>query len=331
MQVGLLGWVIFIAVIIGLLCVDLFLLNRKAHKVSVKEAVVFSGIWVLLALLFAWGVQQKAGTTVASQFLAGYMLELSLSVDNLFVFLLIFSAYKVPEKFLHKVLFWGILGAIVLRMVFISLGAALVANFHWVLYLFGAFLLFTGIKLLFHKGEEGHEENALIRWVRIFLPVTKDYDPQGRFFVRIKGRLWATPLLLVVAVVESSDVLFAVDSIPAVFGVTKDPFVVYTSNIFAILGLRSMFFALEGLMHMFRFLKIGLSVILILIGLKLLFLHLVEQRLGLEHVEFLVLGVVAVVLLASVGLSILFPVKPHKVAAKPKPARKRVAAKRVKA
>jgi tellurite resistance protein TerC len=311
LQVGWGAWVLFIAGILGLLTLDLVVLNKKAHKTSVREALVFSAIWVTLALLFAWGIFEKGGSKVASQFLAGYMLELSLSVDNLFVFLLIFAAYKVPEKYLHKVLFWGILGAIVLRMVFIGLGAALVSKFEWVLYVFGAFLIFTGIKLLFHKGDEEGDvsDSALVRLVHRFIPVTDKYDKAGSFFIRKAGRWMATPLLLVVIVVEFSDVLFAVDSIPAVFGVTHDPFIVYTSNIFAILGLRSMFFALEGLMHMFRFLKIGLSIILILIGLKLCFLHLVEQRLGLTNVEYLVLGVVALVLLGSVGVSMLFPEK----------------------
>jgi tellurite resistance protein TerC len=313
LQVGWVAWVLFVAGILGLLTLDLVVLNKKAHKTSVKEALVFSAIWVTLALLFAWGILEKGGPKAASQFLAGYMLELSLSVDNLFVFLLIFAAYKVPEKYLHKVLFWGILGAIVLRMLFIGLGAALVSRFEWVLYLFGAFLIFTGIKLLFHEDGDGDvSDSALVRLVHRFIPITERYDKQGSFFVRQAGRWLATPLFLVVLVVEFSDVLFAVDSIPAVFGVTHDPFIVYTSNIFAILGLRSMFFALEGLMHMFRFLKVGLSIILVLIGLKLCFLHLVEQRLGLTNVEYLVLGVVALVLLGSVGVSMLFPEKKHR-------------------
>lgn len=323
MHVGPLGWALFILFILAMLSVDLLLLNRDAHRSSVKEALFFSAFWVLLALLFAGGLWQRAGGQVATQFLTGYVLELSLSVDNLFVFLLIFAAYKVPQKFLHKVLFWGILGAIVLRMAFIGLGAALVANFAWVLYVFGAFLLFTGLRLLFHGDEEGSAstEGWLVRLVRRFFHVTHDYDAKGSFFVRYKGAWAVTPLLLVVLVVESSDVLFAVDSIPAVFGVTKDPFVVYTSNIFAILGLRSLFFALAGLMHMFRFLKVGLSLILILIGLKLCFLHLVEAQWGLQHVELWVLALVLLILLASVGLSVLLP---EPKAKKPKPKARRL-------
>jgi tellurite resistance protein TerC len=312
MEVGVLGWALFILFILGMLGLDLFVLNRRAHKTTVKEAIVFSAVWVTLALLFAWGLWQhggEQGAVLASQFLTGYVLELSLSVDNLFVFLLIFAAYKVPERLLHKALFWGILGAIVLRMAFIGVGAALISRFAWVLYVFGAFLLFTGVRLLFHQdeGEAGAREGWLVRQLRRVFHVTKDYDAKGSFFVRHKGAWALTPLLLVVAIIESTDVLFAVDSIPAVFGVTKDPFIVYTSNIFAILGLRSMFFALEGLMRLFRFLKTGLSVILILIGLKLCFLHLVEEQLRLRHVELMVLGVVLLVLLGSVGLSILLP------------------------
>jgi tellurite resistance protein TerC len=323
MDVGFLGWALFIAFILGVLCLDLFVLNRAARKTTVREAIVFSGVWVTLALLFAWGVWQQGGEqggALASQFLTGYVLELSLSVDNLFVFLLIFAAYKVPERLLHKALFWGILGAIVLRMAFIGVGAALVSRFAWVLYLFGAFLLFTGLRLFFHReeGEAGAREGWLVRQVRRLFHVTKDYDAKGSFFVRHKGAWAATPLLLVVAIIESTDLLFAVDSIPAVFGVTKDPFIVYTSNIFAILGLRSMFFALEGLMHMFRFLKPGLSLILILIGLKLCFLHLVEARLQLRHVELMVLGVVLLILLGSVGLSILLPAREARRPARPR-------------
>ena len=310
LQVGWAGWALFIAAILGLLVLDLVVFNRKARKTGVKEALFFSAVWISLAMVFAGGLYQKTGPLPASQFLAGYLLELSLSVDNLFVFLLIFAAYKVPDQFLRKTLFWGILGAIVLRMAFIGLGAVLVARFAWVLYVFGAFLIFTGIKLLFHKeGVDDVADSALVKFLHKVLPVTEHYDDKGSFFVRQAGRWMATPLLIVVLVVESSDVLFAVDSIPAIFGVTRDPFIVYTSNIFAILGLRSMFFALEGLMHMFRFLSVGLAVILILIGMKLCFLHLVEAQLGLEHVEFMVLGVVALVLAVSMGLSMIFPKK----------------------
>ena len=319
LQVGVQGWAFFLLAILGLLALDLVVLNRNAHKTTVREALFFSAIWISLALAFAGGLWVKAGPAPATQFLSGYLLELSLSVDNLFVFLLIFAAYKVPDQFLRKVLFWGILGAIVLRMLFIGLGAVAIAKAAWLLIVFGVFLVFTGFKLLLHKAGDSSKhtkEGLLVRVLRSFMPVSKANDSKGSFFVRQAGHWAATPLLLVVLVIEGSDVLFAVDSIPAVFGVTKDPFIVYTSNIFAILGLRSMFFALEGLMHMFRFLSKGLAVILVLIGLKLCFSHWVETGLGLQHVEFWVLGVVLLVLLASVALSVLIPVQEQ--ASKPK-------------
>lgn len=314
LQVGAWGWALFLAFIIGLLVLDLVVFNRQAHKTTVREALLFSAFWIALALCFAGVLYRKAGPAPATQFLSGYLLELSLSVDNLFVFLLIFAAYRVPPKYLRKVLFWGILGAIVLRMAFIGLGAVMIEKAHWVLYLFGIFLVFTGIKLLVHDddGSQHAAEGALVRGFKRLVPLAKKNDARGSLFVRQAGKWAATPLLLVVLVVESSDVLFAVDSIPAVFGVTRDPFIVYTSNIFAILGLRSMFFALEGLMHMFRFLTVGLAVILVLIGLKLCFMDLIEAHWGVQHVEFIVLGVVVAVLAASVGLSVLIPAPQRK-------------------
>jgi tellurite resistance protein TerC len=309
LQVGLGGWLCFIALILGLLALDLLVFNRQARQTSIREALVLSGLWLGLALGFAGGLYAKAGAAPAAQFLSGYLLELSLSVDNLFVFLLIFSAYRVPPKHLRKALFWGVLGAIVLRLAFISVGAALISRYEWILAVFGAFLLFTGVKLCFERDHGRSADSPLARGLRRVLPVTEAFDPGGAFFVRQAGRWMATPLLLVVLVIESSDVLFAVDSIPAVFGVTRDPFIVFSSNIFAILGLRSLFFALQGLMHLFRFLKTGLALILILIGLKLCFSAWIERRWGLQHTEAAVLGLVAAVLLGSVALSILIPEK----------------------
>ncbi len=303
-------WAAFIIFVLAMLGLDLFI-NRNAHKPSVKEALVWSAFWILLAMTFYAGLRMHpaAGPAVAAPFLTAYILEKALSVDNLFVFLVIFAHYKVPERYHHKVLFYGILGAIVMRAIFIGLGAALISKFSWVLYVFGAFLVYTGIKLLLHKGEEEHDpsDTWVVRGLSKILPVTKNYHG-GDFFVRLKGKLWATPLLVVVLVIESSDVIFAVDSIPAVFAVTRDPFIVYTSNIFAILGLRSLFFALEGVMHMFRFLKVGLSVILVLIGLKLLFIHAIEQRFQVNNLNTVVLGVVGAILLISVAASMAFPV-----------------------
>ena len=309
LQVGIGGWLLFVGLILGLLALDLLVFNRQARQTPVREALILSAVWLSLALGFAGGLYVKAGTVPAAQFLSGYLLELSLSVDNLFVFLLIFGAYQVPPQHLRKALFWGILGAIVLRLAFISVGAALISRFEWVLAVFGAFLLFTGVKLCFERDHGRSADSLLTRGLRRLLPVTEGFDPDGAFFVRQAGRWMATPLLLVVLVIESSDVLFAVDSIPAVFGVTRDPFIVFSSNIFAILGLRSLFFALQGFMHLFRFLKMGLALILVLIGLKLCFSAWIEQRWGMQPIEAIVLGLVAVVLLGSVALSILIPEK----------------------
>jgi tellurite resistance protein TerC len=309
LQVSPLGWGLFLSFVLAMLALDLFI-NRHAHKPSIKEALVWSAFWILLALLFYVGLRMHpaAGPAVAAPFLTGYILEKALSVDNLFVFLVIFAHFKVPDRYHHKVLFYGILGAIVMRAIFIGLGAALVARFHWVLYIFGAFLVYTGIKLLVHKGEDEIDpsKSLVVRGLGKLLPVTKKYH-DGDFFVRLKGKLWATPLLAVVLVVEASDVVFAVDSIPAIFAVTRDPFIVYTSNIFAILGLRSLYFALEGVMHMFRFLKVALSIILVLIGLKLLFIHWIEKSLNVGNLNTIVLGVVGAILLVSVAASMAYP------------------------
>lgn len=310
LQVSPLAWTLFMVFVLAMLALDLFI-NRHAHKPSIKEALVWSAFWILLSMVFYAGLRMhpSAGPAVAAPFLTGYILEKALSVDNLFVFLVIFAHYKVPERYHHKVLFYGVLGAIVMRALFIGLGAALVSRFSWVLYIFGAFLVYTGIKLVLHKGDEEHDpsETWIVKGLSKLLPITKDYH-DGRFFVRLKGKLWATPLLLVVLVVEASDVIFAVDSIPAVFAVTRDPFIVYTSNIFAILGLRSLYFALEGIMHMFRFLKMALSVILVLIGLKLLFIHWIEKQLHVANLNTIVLGVVGAILLVSIAASMAFPV-----------------------
>jgi len=295
-------WVIFNVVVLGVLALDLLVLHRKAHAVSLRESLAWSCIWVSLALLFALGVYFVRGEEKALEFLTGYVIEWSLSVDNLFVFLVIFSYFAVPPLYQHRVLFWGILGALVLRAIFIGTGTALLANFHWMIYVFGGFLVFTGIKLLF-AGEEkiAPEKNPAVRLVRRFIKVTPDYQGQ-RFFIRKDGALWATPLLLVLVVVETTDVIFAVDSIPAIFGITLDPFIVYTSNVFAILGLRALFFLLAGVMDMFRYLKVGLSFVLCFVGAKMMIVDFYKIPIGIS------LGVVAGIL----GISILasFLVRP---------------------
>jgi len=263
-------WIGFNAFILAMLALDLGVFHRKSHEVSVKEATAWSAVWITLAMIFNAGIWYFRGAEAGIQFLTGYLIEKSLSVDNIFVIALIFSFFAVPRLYQHRVLFWGILGALVMRAIFIVAGAALLARFHWILYLFGAFLLFTGIKMALHRDEEIHpEHNPVLKLVRRLIPVTKDYR-EGHFFVRHAGKLMATPLFLVLVLVETTDLIFAVDSIPAIFAVTEDPFLVYTSNIFAILGLRSLYFLLAGVMDKFVYLKLGLSAILVFVGGKML-------------------------------------------------------------
>jgi TerC family integral membrane protein len=292
-------WVVFNIFVLGILAVDLLVLHRKAHTVSLREALAWSCVWVSLALAFGVGIYVIQGGEKALEFLTGYVIEWSLSVDNLFVFLVIFSYFSVPPIYQHRVLFWGILGALVLRALFIATGTALLANFHWMIYVFGAFLIFTGIKLLF-VGEEKiePEKNPAVRLVRRFIKITPEYHGQ-RFFVRKDGKLWATPLFLVLVVVETTDVIFAIDSIPAIFGITLDPFIVYTSNVFAILGLRALFFLLAGVMEMFRYLRVGLSFVLCFVGLKMLIAEFYKIPIGIS------LGVVGGILMISILASML--------------------------
>ena len=265
----LIFWVAFNSFVVLMLVLDLAVFHRKAHEVRYREAIAFSIMWISLAAIFAVGVYFWRGRATALEFTTGYLVEESLSVDNLFVFLLIFRYFRVPGEYQHKVLFWGIVGALVMRGVFILAGVALIQRFHWIIYIFGAFLVYTGVQLLRSGEKEIHpEQNPILRAFRRWVPVTKDYEG-GRFLVRHKG-LYATPLLLVLIVVETTDVMFAADSIPAVLAISHDPFIVYTSNVFAILGLRSMYFALAGLMEAFHYLHYGLSLILMFIGVKML-------------------------------------------------------------
>ena len=292
-------WVVFNIFVLGILAIDLLVLHRKAHAVSLREALAWSCVWVSMALLFGIGIYFFRGGEKALEFLTGYVIEWSLSVDNLFVFLVIFSYFAVPSMYQHRVLFWGILGALVLRAIFIATGAALLANFHWMIYVFGGFLIFTGIKLLF-VGEEKiePEKNPAVRLVRRFINVTPEYHGQ-QFFIRKGGSLWATPLFLVLVVVETTDVIFAVDSIPAIFAITLDPFIVYTSNVFAILGLRALFFLLAGVMEMFRYLRVGLAFVLCFVGAKMLIAEFYKVPIGMS------LGVVGGILLISILASVL--------------------------
>ena len=263
-------WVGFNAFILAMLALDLGVFHRKSHEISVREATIWSGVWIALAMVFNAGIWYFRGGEAGIQFFTGYLIEKSLSVDNIFVIALIFGFFAVPKIHQHRVLFWGILGALVMRAIFIVAGAALLARFHWIIYLFGAFLLFTGIKMALHRHEEIHpEHNPVLKLVRKLVPVTNDYH-EGHFFVRHADKLMATPLFLVLVLVETTDLIFAVDSIPAIFAVTEDPFLVYTSNIFAILGLRSLYFVLAGVMDKFVYLKPGLAAILVFVGAKML-------------------------------------------------------------
>jgi tellurite resistance protein TerC len=279
-----------------MLVLDLGLFHRRAHTVKFREALAWSAAWIALAAIFAVIIFFWHGRTPALEFATGYVIELSLSVDNLFVFLLIFRFFQVPAIHQHKVLFWGILGAFIMRAVFIAAGVGLIVRFHWIIYVFGAFLVYSGIKLFFQKEAEIHpEKNPILRLFRRWVPVTKEYVG-NKFFVRSPG-LYATPLFIVLLVVETTDLLFAVDSIPAILAITRDAFIVYTSNVFAILGLRSMYFALAGMMEMFRYLHYGLSLVLIFVGAKMLLSHYFE--IPTPVVLTVVAGVLAISVIAS--------------------------------
>jgi len=295
-------WILFNLFVVAMLALDLGVFSRRAHTVGFREALGWSSMWLALAAAFAVLVYFWHGRPVALEFVTGYVIELSLSVDNLFVFLVIFRYFRVPAEQQHKVLFWGILGALVMRGVFILAGVGLIRRFHWIIYLFGAVLVYSGIRLFREGEEEIHpEKNPILRLFRRWMPVTKDYV-NGKFFVRTP-ELCATPLLVVLLVVETSDVLFAVDSIPAVLAITLNAFIVYTSNVFAILGLRSMYFALAGVMEMFDYLHYGLSLVLIFVGAKMLVSHYYQIPTEVA------LAVVVAVLGVSVVASVLFPRK----------------------
>jgi tellurite resistance protein TerC len=262
-------WVGFNLFVLALLALDLGVFHRNSHAVSLKEAGIWSVVWITLALTFNAGLYFFMGPEPALQFFTGYLIEKSLSVDNIFIFVLLFTYFSVPAAYQHRVLFWGIIGALLMRGTLIALGAALLEQFHWILYLFGAFLIFTGIRMGLHKETEVHpEQNPLLRLVRGMVPVTKDYE-HDRFFLRRAGQVMVTPLFLVLLVIETTDLVFAVDSIPAIFAVTQDPFIVYTSNVFAILGLRSLYFVFAHVMGKFYYLKLGLAVILSYVGVKM--------------------------------------------------------------
>jgi len=272
MEVNTIFWIGFHVVVFTVLALDLGVFNRNAHKISLREALTWSAVWVLLAMAFNVFVLFEFGKTKALEFFTGYVIEYSLSVDNIFVFILIFTYFSVKPQYQHKILFWGILGALVMRGIFIFAGVALINKFHWIVLIFGAFLVFTGVKMLLQKESSASvspEKNPLVRILRKFMPVTEELHGDS-LFVRQNRKLYATPLFLVLLVVESSDLIFAVDSIPAILAISHDTFIVYTSNIFAILGLRSLYFAVSGIMGFFRYLKVGLALVLSFVGLKML-------------------------------------------------------------
>lgn len=303
-------WILFNFFILCMLVIDLGILNRKSHEIKIKEALIWSTIWIVLALIFNIGLyffyDPPAGFTkkdAALQFLTGYILEKSLSVDNIFVFVIIFSYFKVPAMYQHKVLFWGIIGALIMRAVFIFTGVTLINHFSWVIYIFGVFLIYTGIKLAAQKNKQIHPEaNPVLKIFKRFFPVTNKYE-NDKFFIKNNSRIFATPLFVVLIVVETTDLIFALDSIPAILAVTQDPFIVYTSNVFAILGLRSLYFALAGIVKIFQFLHYGLALILSFVGIKMILNHYFNAKIISTEISLIV---IFLILSISVILSLIF-------------------------
>ena len=296
------NWLYFNILVLGLLALDLFVLNRRDHVIGVREALGWSAFWIAISLGFNFFVYQVRGEQAAVEFLTAYLLEKSLSVDNLFVFILLFNYFRVPPEYQHKVLFWGIIGALVLRAIFILVGVTLINKFSWTTYVLGAFLVYTGIQL-FRAGDapEIHPEgNWVVRWVSRHLPVTREFVG-SKFFVRREKIRFATPLFIVLLMVETTDVVFAADSIPAVLAISKDPFIIYSSNVFALLGLRALYFALAGVIHLFHYLHYGLAVILVFIGAKMI----AHDYMPLTELQSL--AVVGSILMLSVVTSLVFP------------------------
>ncbi len=298
-QMPVWAWLAFGVIILVLLVLDMKVFHRKSGVITIKQSLLWTGFWIALALLFNLGIWVWKGSAPATEYLTCYLIEKSLSVDNLFVFLMVFSFFAVPAAYQHKVLFWGIVGAIVLRLAFIEVGATLLENFDWVFYIFGAFLIIAALRMAFQKEKEMHpEKNPILKLLRKFVGVTDNYEGD-RFFIKRFGKYVATPLFIVVVVIETTDLVFAMDSIPAAFSITTDKFIVYTANIFAILGLRSLYFALAGIMPLFHYLKYGLVVVLMFVGVKMLLAQHYEIPTGIA------LGVVVGVLVIAVAASII--------------------------
>ena len=288
------SWILFNAFVLLMLAIDLGLFHRQSKKVTFKEAITWSVIWITLAMIFNVWIYFSMGERPALEFLTGYLVEKSLSVDNIFVFVLLFSFFKVPDIYRHRVLFWGVIGALIMRAIFIAVGALLIAKFHWIVYLFGIFLVYTGYMMFKKSAADMHpEDNLLVRWFMKRGKVTSEYHGK-KFFVTLEGKQLATPLFLCLLSIEFTDLIFAVDSIPAIFAITNDPFIVYTSNVFAILGLRSLYFALEGIISRYPYLRYGLAIILIFIGFKMLLVDIYKIPVIAS------LGFIALVLIISV-------------------------------
>lgn len=293
-------WIGFLVFVVAMLALDLFVFHRKAHEVKMREAISWSVVWIGIALAFNCGIYYLEGPQKALEFLTAYLIEKSLSVDNLFVFLLIFNYFSVPKSYQHGVLFWGIVGALVMRAIFIAMGVTLIHQFHWIIYVFGAILIFSGFRFMFEKDKElKPDRNPLLRLFKKFMPVTAGYEGD-KFFVK-HGKLFATPLFVVLLVVETTDIIFAVDSIPAVLAISHDPFIVFTSNVFAILGLRALYFALAGVMGLFHYLHYGLALILIFVGGKMLISDIYKVPIGVS------LGGVVALLSVSIIASLMLP------------------------
>jgi len=294
-------WTGFIVFVFIMLALDLGVFHRKSHEVKIREALIWSAVWISLALIFNYGIFIFMGKEKAIEFLTGYVIEKSLSIDNLFVFIMVFTYFNVEPKYQHKILFWGILGALIMRAIFIFAGVALISMFHWIIYVFGGFLIFTGIKMLFHKDEKlDPNKNPLVIIFKKFFPVTQEMHG-SKFFVKINARTVATPLFIVLLVIEFTDLIFAVDSIPAILAISKDTFIIFTSNVFAILGLRALYFALAGITKYFYYLKYGLSAILVFVGIKMIMAEF--YKIPIVYSLLSILGI----LLISILFSIVFP------------------------
>lgn len=296
-------WTGFNLFVLGMLALDLGVFHKKSHTVTVREALIWTGVWITLSLLFNLFIYYYFNEEKAFEFFTGYLIEKSLSVDNIFVIILIFSYFRVPDEYQHKVLFWGILGALVMRVIFILSGIELIHRFHWLIYIFGGFLIFTGVKMLLSDDSKiDPEKNPLIKLAKKLFAITKNFEGD-KFFIKRDNRTWATPLFLVVILIEATDLIFAVDSIPAILAISDDPFIVYTSNVFAILGLRSLYFALSGIEKYFHYLKFGLSAILVFVGVKMCIVDFYKIPTGVSLI------VIVLILVIAMSLSVLFPKK----------------------